>query len=152
LCSRLKQIFISQNVVWDIIFPKQSCVVAGEINKHLILSASANQIESYWLLPLFTQTTGHEYQGTICNTACPAMASKLLKAFNTVNLLIEMQMLSYWYFVQHVTTYEIFIIVCTLSLRILNTWALMLVLNWTVFRRDCRVLLEGRGNRDQRNV
>jgi len=28
----------------------------------------------------------------------------------------------------------------------------MPVLNWTVFRRDCKVLLEGRGNRDQRNA
>ena len=103
LCSRLKQIFISQNVVWDIIFPKQSCVVAGEINKHLILSASANQIESYWLLPLFTQTTGHEYQGTICNTACPAMASSVLKASNTVNLLIDISssMVQHKNFIRH---------------------------------------------------
>jgi hypothetical protein len=36
----------------------------------------------------------HEDQGMICNIACPAMSSKVLKAFNTVNLLIEMQMLS----------------------------------------------------------
>ena len=38
----------------------QSCIVAGiknlhqEMNKHLILSASANQIVSYWLLPPVT--------------------------------------------------------------------------------------------------
>jgi hypothetical protein len=36
----------------------------------------------------------HESQGMICDTACPAMSSKVLKAFNTVNLLIELQMLS----------------------------------------------------------
>ena len=41
---------------------------------------------------------------------------------------------------------------CTLSLSTLNTCALMPVLNWTVFRRDCKVLLEGRGNRDWRNA
>jgi hypothetical protein len=28
----------------------------------------------------------------------------------------------------------------------------MPILNWTEFRRDCKVLLEGRGNRDQRNA
>jgi hypothetical protein len=95
-----KKIFISQNVVWDITLSKQSCIVAGikylhqEINKRLTLSASANQTESYWLLPLFMQTTDHEDQGMICNTACPAIASKVLKTFNTVNLLNEMQILS----------------------------------------------------------
>jgi hypothetical protein len=36
----------------------------------------------------------HEDQGTIRNTACPAMASKVLKALNTTKLLIEMQVLS----------------------------------------------------------
>ena len=40
----------------------------------------------------------------------------------------------------------------TLSLSTLYTWALTLILNWTVFRRtDCKVLLEGRGNKDLRN-
>jgi hypothetical protein len=34
----------------------------------------------------------------------------------------------------------------------LNKWALIPVLNWSIFRRDCKVLLQGRGNRDQRNV
>jgi hypothetical protein len=62
--------------------------------KNLTLSASANEIESYWLLPPFMQTTDHEDQDMICDTACPAMVSKFLKAFNTVNLLTEMQMLS----------------------------------------------------------
>jgi hypothetical protein len=96
----MKQIFISQNVVWDIILPKQSCIVVGiktlhqEINKHLILSDSVNQIESYWLLLLFMQTMQHEDRGMIFNTACPAMDSKVLKAFSTVNLLTEMQMFS----------------------------------------------------------
>jgi hypothetical protein len=36
----------------------------------------------------------HEGQGMICDIACPDVSSKVLKAFNTVNLLIEMQMLS----------------------------------------------------------
>jgi hypothetical protein len=36
----------------------------------------------------------HEAQGMICDIARPAVSSKVLKAFNTVNLLIEMQMLS----------------------------------------------------------
>jgi hypothetical protein len=36
----------------------------------------------------------HEDQGMICNIACPAMASKVLKALKTVKLLIEMQVLS----------------------------------------------------------
>jgi hypothetical protein len=64
----------------------QSCIVGGiknlhkEINKHLTLSAAVNQIESYWLLPLFTQTMKHEDQGMVSNIACPIMASKILKA------------------------------------------------------------------------
>ena len=43
----------------------QSCIVAGiknllqENNKSLTLSAPANQIESHWLLPLFTYYTKH---------------------------------------------------------------------------------------------
>jgi len=37
----------------------------------------------------------HEDQGMICDIACPAVYSKVLEAFNTVNLLTEMQMLSY---------------------------------------------------------
>ena len=45
----------------------------------------------------------------ICNIACPAMASKVLKAFNTVNLLIEMQMCSDWHLLKHETTHAIFI-------------------------------------------
>jgi len=48
----------------------QSCIIAGiknfhkEINKHLTLSASVNQIISYWLLPLFTETT--QQNSTLC--------------------------------------------------------------------------------------
>jgi len=46
----------------------QSCIVAGinslqqEINKHHTLSASVNQVVTYWLLPLLTE---HEDQGMI---------------------------------------------------------------------------------------
>jgi len=36
--------------------------------------------------------------------------------------------------------------------NIINTWELKPVLNWTVFRNDCKVLLEVRENRDQRNA
>jgi len=35
------------------------------LNKHLTLSASVNQVVSYWLLPLLTETTEHEDQGMI---------------------------------------------------------------------------------------
>jgi hypothetical protein len=67
----------------------QFCIVAGiknfhqEINKHVTFSAPMNQVLSHWLLPLSMQTTEHENQGMISNTACPAMASKVLKALNT---------------------------------------------------------------------
>ena len=77
----------------------QSYIVRGtknfhqEINKHLSLSASVNQVASYWLLPLFMETKEHEDQGMICNTACSAVASKVLEALNTATLLIEMQVL-----------------------------------------------------------
>jgi len=53
-----------------------SCIVAGiksfhqEINKHLTLSASVNEIVIYWLLPPLTYTTDHEDQGMICDIAC----------------------------------------------------------------------------------
>jgi len=49
----------------------QCCIVAAinsfhqEINKHHSLSASVNQVVSYWLLPLLTETTEHEDQGMI---------------------------------------------------------------------------------------
>jgi len=36
----------------------------------------------------------HEEQGVIYEIACPVKASKVLKAFNTVTLLVEIQMLS----------------------------------------------------------
>jgi hypothetical protein len=47
----------------------QSCIVAGmnslrqEINKHHTLSASVNQVVSYWLLPFLRETTEHKDQG-----------------------------------------------------------------------------------------
>jgi len=78
----MKQIFISQNVVWDITLPKQSCIVAGIKTLHQEINI------------LFMQTMQHEDRGMICNTACPAMDSKVLTAFSTVNLLTEMQMFS----------------------------------------------------------
>jgi hypothetical protein len=40
------------------------------------------------------QTMEHENQGMICNTACPNVASRVLKALNTAKLLIVMQVLS----------------------------------------------------------
>jgi len=43
----------------------QHPVLHQEINKHHTLSASGNQIVSYWLLQLLTETTAHEDQGTI---------------------------------------------------------------------------------------
>jgi hypothetical protein len=98
------------------------------------------------------QTREHEHQGTICNTACPAMASNVLKTFNTVNLLTEMQMLSYILSNMRQHSQSLSDIVCKMPLGIINTWALKPVLNWTVFRNDCMVLLEGRGNRDQRSA
>ena len=70
-------------------------------------SASMNRVVSYWLLPLFTQTTEHEDQGMICNTACLAMASKVLKTLSTAKLLIEMQVLSDWHFIKRETTHTI---------------------------------------------
>jgi hypothetical protein len=65
-----------------------------EINKHLTLIACVNQVVSYCLLPLFTDTAQLEDWGMICNIACPALASKVLKALNTTKILIEMQVLS----------------------------------------------------------
>jgi hypothetical protein len=65
-----------------------------EINKHLTLLACVNQAVSYCLLPLFTETMQLEDRGMICNIACPASASKLLKTVNTAKLVIEMQVLS----------------------------------------------------------
>jgi hypothetical protein len=41
------------------------------------------------LLPLFTYIMQHKDQSLICNIACHAMASKVLKASNIVNLLID---------------------------------------------------------------
>ena len=38
-------------------------VLHQEINKPHTLSASVNQVERYWLLPLLTETTEHEDQG-----------------------------------------------------------------------------------------
>jgi len=80
------------------------------------------------------------------NIACPAMASKVLKASNTAHLLIDISSNMR----QHTRTLSD--IVCTLSLTILNTWAFMPIHNWTVFRRKCNVLLEGRGNRYRKNA
>ena len=54
----------------------------------------------------------HEDQGKICGIACPAVSSKVLKAFNTVNLVIDMQMLSDWHLVKLETTHAIFIRHC----------------------------------------
>ena len=88
----------------------------------------------------------HEGQGKMCNIACPAMVSKVFKASNTVNLLTDI--LSNMR--QDMRTLSD--MVCKLSLSILNTWAFMPVLNWIVFRRECNVFLEGRGNRDWRNA
>ena len=45
----------------------------------------------------------------ICDITCPAVSSKVLKAFNTANLLTEMQMLSDWHIVKHETAHAIFI-------------------------------------------
>ena len=90
----------------------------------------------------------HEHQGTICNTACPAMASKALKTFHSVNLLIEIQMPSDILSNMRQYAQSLSDNVCNVSLNIINTWALKPVLNLTVFRNDCKVLLEGRGNRD----
>jgi hypothetical protein len=65
-----------------------------EINKQLTFSTSVHQEVSYWLLPLFMETREHEDRGMICNIACPAVASKVLKVLNTTKLLTEMQVLS----------------------------------------------------------
>jgi hypothetical protein len=80
------------------------------------------------------------------------MASKVLKAFNIVNLLIEMQMLSDILSNMRQHAQSLSDIVCNVSLSVIYTWALKPVLKWTVLRNDCKVLLEGRGNRDQRNA
>jgi len=45
-----------------------------EINQHLTLGSSVNQVLSYRLLPLFTETTKHEDQGMIYNKAFPAVS------------------------------------------------------------------------------
>ena len=45
----------------------------------------------------------------IYDIACPTMSSKVLKAFNTVNFLTEMQML---HLIKHETTHAIFIRHC----------------------------------------
>ena len=45
-----------------------------EINKHLTLGSSLNQVLSYRLLPLFMETTKHEDQGMIYNMAFPAVS------------------------------------------------------------------------------
>ena len=96
----------------------QSRILAGtkdllqEMNKHLTRCASMCQVVSYWLLPLLTQTTEHENQGTICNIAWPALASKVLKSINTSKLLIKTQVLSDWHLVKHETTHVIFIRHC----------------------------------------
>jgi len=65
-----------------------------EINKHLTLRASMNQVVSYWLLPFVMETAVHEDQGMICNTVGSAVASKTLTALNTAKLLIEMHIVS----------------------------------------------------------
>jgi len=57
------------------------------------LSASTYEVVSNWLLPLSMQTTDHEKKSMICNTASP-LCSIALKTLNTVNLLIETDILS----------------------------------------------------------
>ena len=101
----------------------QSCTVAGiknlhqEINKHLTLSDTANQIESYWLLPPLTYATQHEDLGMICYIACSTVTSKVLKACNTVNLLIDISSN------MRQNMRSLSDIVCKFSFSILNTWA-----------------------------
>jgi hypothetical protein len=87
-----------------------------------------------------------EDQGIMCNIACQAMPSKVLKATNTVNLLIDISSNMR----QHMQNLSD--IVCVLSLSILNTWAFVPIINWTEFQRECSGLLEGRGNRNWRNA
>jgi hypothetical protein len=88
----------------------------------------------------------HEDQGMMCNIAYSAMVSNVLKASITVELLIDI--LSSMR--QHTPSSSD--IVCKMSLSILNTRAFMHILNWTLFRRECNVLLKGMGNRNQRNA
>jgi hypothetical protein len=72
-----------------------------EINKHLTLSVSVNQVVRYWLLPLFMETSEYGDPGMICNIACPAVASKVLRALITAKLLTEMQVFYDWHFIKH---------------------------------------------------
>ena len=53
------------------------------------------------------ETLEHEDPGMICNIACPAVASKVLKALNTAKLLIEMQVLYDRHFIKHEITHDI---------------------------------------------
>jgi hypothetical protein len=105
-----------------------------------------NQIENHWLLPLFTYIMEHKDQALICNIASPAMASKVLKASNIVNLLTDISSNMSQQMRPLSDT------ICILYLSILNTLAFMPILNWTVFRRECNVLLKARRNRNRRNA
>jgi hypothetical protein len=78
----------------------QSSIVAGiknlqqEINKHLTLITSLNQVVSYWLVALVIQTMQLEDHGMICNIACPPMVSMVLNVHHTAKLMNGKQFIS----------------------------------------------------------
>jgi len=119
----------------------QSCILAGiknllqEKNKHLTLSASKNQIESHG-----AKRPRHDLKYCL---SCHGLQGPQSLQFN---LLIDI----YSNMIQHTPTLSD--IGSKLSLIILNTWAFMPALNWIVFRRECNVLLEGMGNKNQGNA
>ena len=57
-----------------------SCIVIGikhlhkEINKHLTIGSSVNQVVSHWLLPLYMETIKHEDQSMVYNIVCSAVS------------------------------------------------------------------------------
>jgi hypothetical protein len=89
----------------------------------------------------------------ICNIACPAMVSKVLKALKTAKLMNGTQSSLWLNFITHSrqntrSSSDI----CKVHLSVLNTCALMPVLQRIAFRMVCKLCLEGRGNNDLWNV
>jgi len=110
-----------------------------EINKHLTLSTSMNQVVSYWLLPFFLEIAVHEDQGMICSIVGSAVASKTLTALNTAKLLIEMHIVSDISLNIRQYTLSSSDIVHRLCFSVLSIWTLIAILKQTVLRMVWKV-------------
>jgi hypothetical protein len=117
-----------------------------EINKHLTLNASVNQVVStdsfHFLCRPRSMKTRAWFAVWLVMPSLPRSLSP--QCSQTYDSLAFHQTWD--------NTPASLDIVCSVCQSILNTWALMPVLKWTMLRMVCKVSLEGRGNSDQRKV